>query len=243
MDEALGVVVVAAGASRRMGGIDKAFVPLLGHPLVAYPLAAFEGCPEVQEVVLVVAPHRVEEARALVARYRFSRVRAVCPGGARRQDSVREGLACLSPTVRWVAVHDGARPLVDARLLVEGLRTARLTGASAPALPLKDTVKRVDPEGRVLETLPRQDLRAVQTPQVFRRDLLERAHREVREEVTDDAGMVERMGGTVLLFPGSPVNLKVTTPEDLLVAEAFLRRHPNPLREARHGTGADRPRL
>jgi len=243
MADDLGVVVVSAGASRRMGGVDKVFAPVLGHPLVAYPLAVFEACPQVAEVVLVVASHRLEDAQTLVERYGFRKVRAICPGGPRRQDSVREGLARLSPSVGWVAVHDGARPLVDPYLVEEGLRTARRTGASAPAVPLKDTVKRVAPDGRVLETLPREALRAVQTPQVFRRDLLERAHREVQEEVTDDAGMVERIGGTVLLFPGSPANLKVTTREDLALVEALLGLHPSPLLRVPHGTGADRPRL
>ena len=122
----------------------------------------------------------------------------------------------------WVAVHDGARPLAAPELLAKGLEAAQETGAAVPVTPLSDTVKMVDSGGWVVETLARERLWAVQTPQVFRRELLSEAHRTVTDTVTDDAAMVERLGHRVRVFPGTPANLKVTRPEDLLFAEALL---------------------
>ncbi len=144
-----------------------------------------------------------------------------CIGGERRQDSVQRGLDALPPC-DWVAVHDGARPLAGPELLAKGLEAAQETGAAVPVIPLSDTVKMVDSDGWVVETLARDRLWAVQTPQVFRRDLLAEAHRTVVDAVTDDAAMVERLGHRVRVFPGTSANLKVTRPVDLLVAEALL---------------------
>jgi 2-C-methyl-D-erythritol 4-phosphate cytidylyltransferase len=119
-------------------------------------------------------------------------------------------------------VHDGARPLLTADLVARVLEGARATGAAIPVVPVADTIKRVDTDGRVIETVDRAALRAVQTPQAFEGALLRRAHAEVREDVTDDAAMVERLGGGVMTVPGDPANLKVTTPPDLVLARAWL---------------------
>ena len=217
----LGAVVVAAGAGTRMDGVDKTFAPLAGVPLVARTVDAFERCPAVQSIVLVVA-ERSREAAARLARERgWRKVVKVVGGGPRRQDSVACGLGEL-PACEWVVVHDGARPLVEPELIARGLEAAGEGGAAIAAVPAKDTVKVVGPDERVQSTLDRRGLWLVQTPQVFRRELLERAHREVTEEVTDDAAMVERLGQPVRVFMGSYRNLKVTTPEDLVVAEALL---------------------
>ncbi len=204
-----------------MGGVDKIFTPLLGVPLILHPLRVFNDSPLVDEIALVVAPARVDEARRLVAERGLSKVRAVCAGGARRQDSVRAGLEALS-RCDWVLVHDGARCCVPPSLIEAGLEAVRESGAAIAAVPVVDTVK-VVADQRVQSTLDRSSLWAVQTPQVFRTDLLLEAHRCCQDLVTDDAAMVERLGIPVRVFMGSYDNLKVTTPEDLLLAEAILR--------------------
>ena len=219
----VGVIIASAGASSRMGGVDKTLAPLAGAPLIARTVAAFEQSPRVGSVVLMVASQNLAAARELAAKLGWSKVAHVCEGGPRRQDTVRLGLEAL-PACDWVVVHDGARPLVSGKLIGDGVAAAAPTGAAVAAIPAAETIKRVGGDGRVLETLDRGSLVVAQTPQVFRRDLLERAHREVSDDVTDDAAMVERLGIEVRVFEGDPANLKVTTPADLAVAEALLAR-------------------
>ena len=223
-EDEVGVVVVAAGEARRMAGIDKVFAPILSVPLIAHTIEAFEACPIVREVVLVVSPDRVSTAQALAVERGWRKVKAdrVCQGGPRRQDSVRMGLERLTPCP-WVAVHDGARPCLGDGLLERGLEAARETGAAVAAVPAKDTIKIVSPIGVVESTPARDTLWMIQTPQVFRYELLVRAHLASRETVTDDAAMVEGLGHKVKVFMGSYDNLKVTTQEDLAMAEVFLR--------------------
>lgn len=227
VNDRVGAVVLSAGRSTRMAGLDKSFVSLAGQPLAAHALRAFEASPLVHEVVLVVSQANLDEAERLCRAGGFAKVSAVCLGGERRQDSVRLGLAALGPA-EWVLVHDGARPLVSQRLIADGLAAARDTGAAVPAVRPKDTVKQLDAAGVIAATLDRERLAAVQTPQAFRRALLERAHAEVADDVTDDAAMVERLGVRVRLYEGDYANLKVTTPDDLAVAEALLARRGAP---------------
>ena len=221
-EERAGVVIVAAGVSRRMGDVDKVFAPLLGKPLIAHTVAAFEKCPDVGEIVLVLHRDNLDRGRWLVEAEGWTKVKEVCAGGERRQDSVKEGLETLSPC-RWVMVHDGARPCVTQDILQGGVQAAARTGSAIPAVPVSDTIKSVDEDGAVLGTAARETLRAVQTPQVFRYDLLLSAYRGGLDGVTDDASLVERLGHSVMVFDGSPENIKVTTPVDLLLAEAILR--------------------
>jgi 2-C-methyl-D-erythritol 4-phosphate cytidylyltransferase len=216
----VGAIVVAAGESRRMGGVDKIFVPLMGQPLIAYSLKALNELPQVDDIVLVLSSASVERGRRLVEANGWRKVRDVCIGGQRRQDSVQRGLERL-PDSEWVIVHDGARPFIDADMVLQGLAEARQTGAAIAVVPVKDTIKEAR-DGLVSHTLPRDRLWAVQTPQVFRRELLEEAHRRISDDVTDDASMIERLGGKVRIFAGSYYNIKVTTPEDLPIAEAIL---------------------
>lgn len=218
----VGAVVVAAGESRRMAGIDKVLVPLLGRPLIAYTVQVLEEHPAVQEVVLVVARSKVSAVRSLVAAQGWRKITHVCPGGRRRQDSVWSGLERLGPC-QWVLVHDGARPCLDLAIIDRGLEAVTRVGAAVAAVPVKDTAKVVSSEGLVESTLPRDSLWGAQTPQFFRADLLIDAHRRCSEDVTDDASMAERAGHSVTVFMGSYENVKVTTPEDLVVAEAILR--------------------
>ncbi|HEU4759533.1 MAG TPA: 2-C-methyl-D-erythritol 4-phosphate cytidylyltransferase [Dehalococcoidia bacterium] len=224
----VGAIVVAAGSGARMGGVDKLFAPLAGRPLLAHTLAAFAACPAVDRLVLVLSSASLERGRALLDEVAPGRGWRVCAGGARRQDSVRLGLAALG-ACEWVAVHDGARPLVTPELIRGGLEAACETGAAVPAVPLADTVKEAGPDGLVVRTLDRSRLYAVQTPQVFRYDLFFRAHREVTAGVTDDAAMLEALGLPVKLFPGDRNNIKVTTPEDMRFVEALLKTEPQPV--------------
>jgi len=218
----VGAVVVAAGRSARMGGVDKIVAPLAGRPLLLHALAAFEACAVVQRVVVVAAPERRDAIAALIAEAGCAKVADVVTGGERRRDSVRAGLERLSD-VEIVAVHDGARPLVTPAIIAEGVSLARETGAAVAAWPLADTLKRADGSGRVLETIPRDGVWLIQTPQVFRRDLLLAAHAATAADATDDAALVERLGQPVYLYRGAAENIKITTPGDLALAEALLR--------------------
>lgn len=225
----VGAIVAAAGASTRMAGpsagsgqaADKLFAPLAGRPLLAHVLASIQECSLVHRIVVVLSSANLERGRDLVVECGLDKVSAVCQGGPRRQDSVRLGLEALGKC-QWVVVHDGARPLVTADLIQRGLEAARETGAAIPVVPIADTVKLVTEDGTVERTVDRSRLWAAQTPQVFRYDLLLRAHREVTADVTDDAAMLEALGLPVKLYPGSPLNIKVTTREDMRLAEALL---------------------
>ena len=217
----LGVVLLGAGESRRMGGVDKLFASLAGTPVLAHSLSVFASFPGVCQIALVLSEALMNPGRELLASRGWERLASVCHGGARRQDSVKAGLEALTPC-DWVAVHDGARPLINHGILLCGWQAARETGAAVCAVPAKDTIKLVDPEGKVTETPPRERLWQVQTPQIFRYDLLSGAHRDAQGTFTDDAAMVESLGGTVKVFQGSYRNIKITTPEDLLVAEVLV---------------------
>jgi 2-C-methyl-D-erythritol 4-phosphate cytidylyltransferase len=221
--EKVAVVIVAAGEGRRMEGIDKVLVPLAGEPLLLRTTRPFQQCPAVSQIVVVVSGQKEQQCRTLVAGPDWSKVTEICLGGDRRQDSVAAGLKRLRE-FDWVIIHDGARPLVTVDLIERGLEAARETGAAAAAVPVTDTIKTVDANGIVRQTLPRQNLRAVQTPQVFRFDVIQIAHYQDIEDVTDDASLVERLGHKVKLYMGSYDNIKVTTPADLALAEIILRR-------------------
>ena len=218
----IGAVVVAAGTSSRMGGIDKIFAPLLGAPLICYALDRLEAFSPVGQVVLVLDQASLEHGRDLVDQSGYRKVSTVCPGGSRRQDSVFLGLQALEPC-DWVVIHDGARPCLDQATLERGLESASETGAAVAGVPVKDTIKTVSDQRVVVNTPDRRGLWAAQTPQIFRYDLIMDAHQRCTEAVTDDAAMVESLGHAVKMFLGSYENLKVTTPEDLAVAEVFLR--------------------
>ena len=217
----LGAVIVAAGSGTRMGGLDKLFTEVGGRPLLAHAIAPFQECAAVERIVLVLAAENVGRGQALVREQGFSKVCAVVPGGERRQDSVRLGLEGLG-ACEYVAVHDGGRPLVSVELIERGLTAVRETGAAVAALPLVDTIKEAGADGLVARTVDRSRLWAVQTPQVFRYEVLMRAHREVTADVTDDAAMLEALGLPVRVFPGDRRNIKVTTREDLELVRALL---------------------
>jgi 2-C-methyl-D-erythritol 4-phosphate cytidylyltransferase len=216
----VGAVVVAAGQSRRFGR-DKLFEPLQGRPVLAWSLTALNFVPVVDEIVLVTSRGSLAQYEAFTRELQLGKLTRIVPGGARRQDSVRCGLHALGKC-DWALIHDGARPLVTEKLICDGLEAVRATGAAVPGVPLKDTVKQVDARGLVTATPDRSCLRAIQTPQVFAYDLLVRAHASVSADVTDDAAMIEAIGGRVVVFEGDPANIKITTEDDLATCAVFL---------------------
>jgi 2-C-methyl-D-erythritol 4-phosphate cytidylyltransferase len=217
-----GVVIAGAGSSQRMG-TDKVFIPLAGKPLLAWSVDVCQGCELVNHIVIVLSESKLDLGRRLVAERGWSKVVEVCPGGKRRQDSVRQGLNKLKGC-DWVIIHDGARPFLTLELIRDGLEAAQSTGAAVAAVPVKDTIKLCGSDLIVRETLNRQELWAAQTPQVFRFDIITKAHEQVKDDVTDGASMVEQLGYKVKLYMGSYGNIKITTPEDLALAEVIARK-------------------
>lgn len=222
-------VVVAAGEGRRFGGpVPKQFLPLAGLPLLAHTLRALAVPGLVDRLVVAVPPG--EEGRCLaevVAPLALPIPVALVPGGAQRSDSVCAALARVEAASELVLIHDGVRPCVPRRDLEGVIAAAWAHGAAVLAVPVSDTLKRADAAGRVAETVPREGLWAALTPQAFRRDLIVRAHEaavRAGTAATDDAMLVERLGHPVTLVRGSRTNVKITSPEDLAIAEALLAR-------------------
>ncbi len=206
-------------------GFDKLLAQLDGRAVVAHSIAAFEKTGSVTDIILVGRAERLSEYEKIVESEDFGKVSAVIPGGARRQDSVGCGLEQLKDSAEFVAVHDAARPLVSPELIEQIFQLAREHGGAASAAPVIDTIKRVDRDRFVRGGVERADLYAVQTPQIFRRDLLVKAHRAVFAagiEVTDEISAVERVGGKVALLPNESLNFKITYPADLPLAEFLL---------------------
>jgi len=221
------VIIAAAGHGRRMQRKkNKQYLPLLGRPLLYYSLAACFQAACFSQVVVAVAPGEEEIFRREVLLPFFpGQDITVVAGGRERQDSVRYGLAVLAADAGYVCVHDGARPLVTADLIIKCLDAAKKYGAAVAAVPVKDTIKVADKDGRVLDTPGRDSLWAVQTPQVFRRSWLETAHdRAFRDGyyATDDAALLEYYGYPVYVTESVYENIKVTTPEDLILAGILL---------------------
>ena len=223
-------IIPAAGAGVRMGtGIAKQFMDLDGRPLLTATLQNFEQCPLVEGLVLVVPQDRVSYCKEeVVDRYRLSKVEQVVPGGTRRQDSVRLGLEAVQRPCELVLIHDGVRPFVPPEFIIRMITAAAGNRAVVPGLPVKETVKEVGPDGRVVGTPDRKNFWLVQTPQVFRYEDVLTAHRraldENWEDLTDDALLLEKMGIPVTVVEGLEENIKITTPYDLELARFILRR-------------------
>ncbi|AHF05872.1 2-C-methyl-D-erythritol 4-phosphate cytidylyltransferase [Desulfitobacterium metallireducens] len=224
----IGVVIPAAGQGKRMGAAcNKLFLALAGRPILAHTLALFEASSQVEEIVVVGSEEDLANIRTLIQEYQIKKVSQVTLGGKERQESVFAGVKALNPAIQRVAVHDGARPLLTLEELNRFFTESEEYSAAIMAIPLKDTIKRVDEKGQVLETPPRERLRAVQTPQIFERELLEDAHRQCAIEGflgTDDASLVEWLGKPVQVLDGMLENIKITTPEDLWIAESILKK-------------------
>lgn len=221
----LTAIIVAGGSSQRMG-FDKLFSLLGGKPVVAQSIAAFEQAESVANIILVGRAERLSAHEEMIGTHGFRKVTTVIAGGARRQDSVRCGLDVVDAMAEFVAVHDAARALVRPDLIERVFQSARVHGGAACAAPVIDTLKRADDAMGVTGGVSRENLFAVQTPQIFRRDLLLEAYAAVFAagiEVTDEISAVERLGRKILLVPNDEPNFKITYPADLSLAEVILR--------------------
>jgi 2-C-methyl-D-erythritol 4-phosphate cytidylyltransferase len=225
-------ILVAAGAGRRLGRkTDKSFVRIGGRPMLLHSLEALQKSPEIQGVVVVVRRSALRTCQAFVRRGDLTKVEAIVAGGQRRQDSVRNGLR-FAGECEYVLVHDAARPFLSQGLISRTMAACRRTGAAISAEPVSDTVKLVK-RGRVARTIPRDALWLAQTPQAFRRKLLESAFGKWpdRRDATDDASLLEAAGVRIAVVRGDSLNIKITYPRDILVAESMLRPLNKPMRK------------
>lgn len=223
----VGAIVLAAGSGKRMqAGCNKQYLKLGGQSILSHTLRAFAEHPSIDGIVLVIRPEDIQLAQNAIAEANCqASISAIIEGGAERQDSVRLALAATPPSWHYVLIHDGARPLVSAALLSRILTACREDTGIIPVLAVKDTVKRLTPEGLVVETVPRALLALAQTPQAFPLALIRQAHAEALQRsiaVTDDASLFEALGLPVQTVAGEAANLKVTVPEDLPLAEWYL---------------------
>ena len=218
----LGAVIVAAGTSQRMGGINKLFASLMRKPLLAWSVDTCQRYSLVQQIVLVLNNEDLARVRRLKKERGWSKV-ALCQGGTKRQDSVKEGLKQIRDC-DLVMIHDGARPFLTRDLIEDGLKIVGEIEAAVAAVPVKDTIKIATDERLIGETLQRDKLWAAQTPQIFSFDVINKAYTNLTTDVTDDATAVERLGRKVQLYMGDYRNIKVTTTEDLEVARIIARK-------------------
>jgi 2-C-methyl-D-erythritol 4-phosphate cytidylyltransferase len=221
----LTAIIVAAGDSRRMG-FDKLFATIAGRPVFAHTIRAFERANSVDEIVVIARADRHSEIEKIVRDENLKKVRSIVPGGKHRQDSVRAGLSQLEATTKYVAVHDAARPLITPKQIDLVFEQCCIHAAASLAEPISDTLKYAGPEFFVTGSVDRHQLYAMQTPQIFERQLIEDAYRAVYAEdasVTDEVSAVERLGRKVFLVPNQDLNFKITYPRDLALAEFVLK--------------------
>lgn len=228
MDNSLRVVVAAAGTGRRMGGrISKQYLLLDDRPILAHCIEVLQNSPVVEKIVVVADQRELDYCRTeIVEKHRRQKVQAVIAGGRERQDSVYLGLKALGPDTKWVAVHDGARPFLTPQLLYDLYEAAIAYGAAVPGIMPKDTMKEIDQEGLVVRTLERSALAAVQTPQIFDFHKLLQAYEGAWRDNyygTDDASLFEKYAGRVKVIEGDINNIKITHPQDLVWARAFIK--------------------
>jgi 2-C-methyl-D-erythritol 4-phosphate cytidylyltransferase len=224
----LRVVIAAAGRGSRMeSSTNKQYMLLNSRPVIAYSLDFFEKLDVVDEIVIVTGENELDYCeREIIKPFKFKKVSAVIAGGKERQDSVWAGLQKLGADTEFVAVHDGARPLLTSAVLYRLLEEAEGWGAAIPGIASKDTLKAVDRDDFVRQTLDRTTIYSIQTPQVFKYEELMAAYRQSYEEDfrgTDDASLFEHFIGRVKVVEGDYNNIKITTPGDMLIAEALLR--------------------
>ena len=222
-------IVLAAGQGKRMHSkIQKQFLEIGGKPVLYYSLHCCQESPLIQDIILVTGEEMISYCeQEIVKKYGFSKVRKVTAGGKERYDSVYAGLLCCQDT-DYVYIHDGARPFITEEMVLRGYEAVKRTNACVMGMPSQDTVKMADSSGYIKETPDRKIVWNIQTPQIFSYDLSRGAYESIRKKdmtgVTDDAMVVEQETGTkILLVEGSYQNIKITTPEDLAIAEAFLR--------------------
>jgi 2-C-methyl-D-erythritol 4-phosphate cytidylyltransferase len=222
-------IIAAAGKGTRMGAnISKQYLNLEGKPILIHTLRAFDNCPSINEIILVISPDEETFLKDLILKpYRFKKDIKIAYGGYERQESIYNGLKYIDTTTKIIAIHDGARPLITQEIIVNSIESAAIYGAVVAAVPVKDTIKVVDSKGYVTDTPVRKRLWAAQTPQTFTKEILFNAYEKAMKENyfgTDDSTLVERMGIRVKLIPGSYDNIKITTPHDLVLAQGIMRR-------------------
>lgn len=215
-------LILAAGRGGRFGA-EKQFLPLLNKPVLYYSLSTFQNCEEIDSIVLVVKRERIDYAKDMSERFNFTKVKKIVEGGEHRQDSVRKGLEEIEEE-GLVVIHDGVRPFIDIKVIERGLEALKTHRAVVYGIPISETVKLVKGD-RVLKTIDRDGLFTIQTPQFFWLSLIKEAHKRAYEKgyyTTDDASLVEWMGEEVFLLQGDKRNIKITSKEDLKLAEAIL---------------------
>ncbi|KNZ68463.1 2-C-methyl-D-erythritol 4-phosphate cytidylyltransferase [Thermincola ferriacetica] len=221
-------IIPAAGQGKRMNAsVNKQFLSLQGMPVIVHTLRVFDECAAVDEIILVAAAGEEHLYRKLITEYEIRKLTGIVTGGRERQDSVYNGVLSIRGDCEIVIIHDGARPLITQDLILKTIAAAQETGAAVVCVPVKDTIKVVGENQRVKKTLDRQLLWQAQTPQAFRYGIFIEAIESARADRfmgTDDTSLVERLGGDVKVVLGSYENLKITTPEDLILAEAIMAR-------------------
>lgn len=223
-------VLVAAGNSTRMGGVNKQFLQLDGAPVLLRTVRAFEACALVDEIIIAAREQDIPQMAALLRGTGARKVREIVRGGDTRQESVFAAVERCDAQSEFLAIHDGARPLVTDRILTDTIQAAFQFGAAATGVRIKDTVKVVDENGVIVDTPDRSTLWAVHTPQVFAKEIYLRASREVPDSAlfTDDCKLLEAAGVPVHMVEGSYENIKITTPEDIWIAEGILAGRKQP---------------
>jgi 2-C-methyl-D-erythritol 4-phosphate cytidylyltransferase len=221
-------VVVSAGKGLRfMEGKKKQFHILGGRPILVHTLEKFEACPLIHSILLVVGQEDMDYClKEVIEQHKFQKVSQIVPGGRRRQESVKNGIDALPKDADIVAIHDGVRPFITRAMIEDSIHSAVRNGAVVLAMPVKETIKVSNPDGTVLKTLDREFLWQIQTPQTFQVNIIKEAYYRATEDGfigTDDASLVERIGQKVHILPGSYTNIKITTPEDLLLANLFFK--------------------
>lgn len=220
-------VILAAGLGKRMqAGHNKQFIEICGQSVLTHTLTVFAQIPEIAKIVLVVRAGEEDTCRNMIPEIAESKT-VLAIGGKERQDSVHNGIRAITWECEYILIHDGARPLVTEEVIRRTLLAAQNSGAAICAVPVKDTIKQADSDGNVLATIPRESLWAVQTPQVFRADLIRRAYENAYAHNyygTDDASLVEYLGEAVKIVTGDYENIKITTPEDIPTAEQILQK-------------------
>lgn len=221
-------IIPCAGQGKRMGSaVNKLFLDLGGRPLLAYTLDIFQSTSLVSEIILVISPEDLAYCRQeIVDKYGYSKITQLVFGGSERQESVHNGLLHLNNETELVLIHDGARPFLNEAILERVIETGWEKGAAAVGVPVKDTIKIINPNQTVKETPDRHYLWQVQTPQVFWKDVIIQAYKEAANngwKGTDDASLVEKLGVPVYMVEGDYLNIKITTPEDLIFAGEMLR--------------------
>lgn len=239
-------IIVAAGSSNRMGGINKQLELIDGIPVVVKSALALDSCASINEIIIATRPEDIDLIANLCEDFGVGKLSSVVAGGDTRMESVRNAISAINENSKYIAIHDGARPLVESHDIERVIADAKKHNAAALGVPVKDTIKQVDKKGFIEDTPPRQSLFSAQTPQVFKLSLYLDAMEYATKDITDDCQLIENMGETVFITKGSYSNIKLTTPEDFQIGKALTGKISNTastIPTMRIGNGYDVHRL